>query len=200
MGGRGLPFQPVPVPGETARHGLLPELIRWGRLFHEMGCAPSYGDGSHGNLSLRTERGCLITATKTFLGSLEESHFVEVVGCDFATTPPTVRYRGRLQPSTDSLIHWQLYQWREEVTCVLHAHDADVLRCARQMGIPQTERAVDAGSPELLPMIRPFAQEPYFVIKDHGFVAAGRTVEEEGEMALRIHERAVKLAACGGNA
>ncbi len=155
-----------------------------------MGCAPSYGAGSHGNLSLRTRRGCLITATRTFLGALKQADFVEIVRCDPAAAPPTIWYLGRSQPSTDSLIHWQMYRWRPQIQCVLHAHDAGVLARAAALGLPQTSSAAQAGSPELIPLIKPLARRPYFLVKDHGFVAVGRTIEEAGELAAAIHKKA----------
>ncbi len=172
----------------------LSDLIRWGRLFHELGCAPSYESGSHGNLSVRTQQGCLITATQTFLGALEESHFVELVGCDLSAAPPTVLYRGKRPPSTDSLIHWQIYRWRKEVECVLHAHDSKTLTQADRLGLPQTTCAADAGSPELVPLIQPLAHHPYFLVREHGFVATGKTIEEAGQLAVSIHRRAAEVS------
>lgn len=155
--------------------------------------APSYGTGSHGNVSVRTPDGCLISATRTFLGTLTETQFVELVGCDLTTTPPTVRYRGALLPSTDSLIHWQLYQQRPDATCVLHAHDAATLTAAAALKLPITTRAADAGSPELLTLIRPLIHHAYFLVRAHGFVASGPRLDDVGALATNLHAQALAL-------
>lgn len=187
---RRLPFHPVAVGEGPISDPRLPELIRWGQLFDQMGLAPSYGSGSHGNLSLRKGEGCLITGTQTFLGALTGSDFVEIVGCDLASRPPVVWYRGSRRPSTDSLIHWHLYQWRSDVQSVLHAHDAVVLRCAQTLGLPQTAQGADAGSLRIVEFIRPLVHHPYFLIRGHGFVSVGQTIEEAGEKAVSIHRQA----------
>ncbi len=188
-----LPFLLSSVNEPPIADPQLDELIRWGRLFDELGLAPSYGTGSHGNLSIRSKRGCLISATQTFLGTIEPSHFVEIIGCDERTAPPTILCRGALRPSTDSLIHWHLYQWRPETACVLHAHDPLTLAAADQLDIPQTERPADAGSPDLVELIRPLAQHSYFLVREHGFVAQAKTINEAGELALAVHRRAQQL-------
>ena len=112
-------------------------IIQWERLFHDMGRSLSYGAGSHGNLSIQTKEGCFISATQTFLGAITELQFVQIIGCDMGASPSVVRYKGEVRPSTDSLIHWQVYQARPGVACVLHAHDAQVLRVAECLGLPQ---------------------------------------------------------------
>ncbi|MCM8794251.1 MAG: class II aldolase/adducin family protein [Candidatus Omnitrophica bacterium] len=185
-----LPFEILRVPGPPAGDPRLKELIRWGSVFHEMGLAPSYGKGSHGNLSVRSPAGCLITATQTFLGELEESDFVEITGCDFSVSPPVVSVRGKGRPSTDSLIHWSIYLWRPQTACILHAHDPLTLRYAEDLGFLQTVRPADAGSPELVDLIRPLAPEDYFLVRDHGFVASGATVFQAAQVALSAHKRA----------
>ena len=189
-----LPFKPVRIGQHVTPDPRLADLMRWGRIFHKLGLAPSYGAGSHGNVSCRTPDGCLISATRTFLETITEAQFVELIGCDLTTPPPTVRYRGASAPSTDSLIHWYLYQQRPELSCVLHAHDALVLTHATALRLPQTARAADAGSADLLPLIVPLIQHPYFLVKAHGFVATGRTADEAGSLALAMHHRAETLA------
>ncbi len=189
-----LPFEAVSMDDSPSPDPRLPKLIYWGRIFQEFGLAPSYGTGSHGNLSIRSKDGCLITATQTFLAMLKEKHFVEIVNCDLKVSPPVVRYRGTSSPSTDSLIHWHMYQWRPEVTCVMHGHDPLALTYAQQLGIPKTSWAADAGSPELVELIRPLAHHAYFLIRDHGFVAVGQTVEEVGELAMSVYTQAAALA------
>ena len=189
-----LPFRPVAVSGAPSTDARLADIIRWGRAFDRLGLAPSYGTGSHGNVSIRTAQGCLMSATRTFLGTITAAQFVEVVRCDVTTQPATVEYRGALLPSTDSLIHWHLYQWRPEVACVLHAHDALVLEHAAALNLSQTPREADAGSSELLTMIKPLAHHPYFLVKRHGFVATGRTADEAGALALAAHQQAEVLA------
>ena len=188
-----LPFKPQATGEAPTQHPALPELIRWGRLFHEKGWTPPCKEGFPGNLSVRTEQGCLISATQAPLGALEEDLFVEIVECDLHTQPPTVRYRGAREPSTDSLVHWTLYQLKPEIQSILHAHDPKVLEAAERLKLPQTEREVAPGCAELLKLIEPLAEQSYFLMKGHGFVATGATVEEAGQRVLSIRQRAEAL-------
>ncbi len=77
---------------------------------------------------------------------------------------------------------------------MLHAHDPLTLKWADALGIPRTIHSADAGSPELLSLIQPIAHQPYFLVRDHGFVAAGPTVEDTGHLAVSIHEKAKLMA------
>lgn len=184
-------FDTVFVSKDVPRHAWVRELIRWGKVFSDLSLAPSYGEGSHGNMSFRSPGGCIITSTKSHMGGLREEDFVEIVDARRSGGRMTVFCKGRRTPSTDSYIHYVIYRSRPRLGAILHGHDMPVLEKSARMKLARTPRERESGSHELFEEImQALGRRRYLILRNHGILSFGRTPREAGERALRIHDLA----------
>lgn len=166
-------------------------LIALATRLHAAGLTPSYGPGDHGNLSCRTLQGCLITARHTSKARLREQDLVHIL--EVRTTAPvvTVICEGAGLPSTDTLMHWAIYERRPDVGAVVHGHDDVMLSKAAALGVPITRVSARANSCALIEEVRALsAAHDYLITRDHGFVALGLTVEAAGACVWQWFQRA----------
>src|SRR6187401_2283731 len=104
-------------------------LGHWCSVFDSEGMAPVEGGASAGNLSFRTSRGFVITATRSLLKTgLGWRDFVEVVREDWLDYE--LHVLGERVPSSDSFLHARIYALRPDVGAVFHGHDDLVLEHA----------------------------------------------------------------------
>ena len=190
MAGQDL-FDAVLVGPDIPQDSRLPQLIAWAHRFAALGFTPSYGPGDHGNLNCRTPQGLVISARETAKASLRPEQFVEVIGWVARDARVEVRCRGRLRPSTDTLLHLRLYELRPDIHAVLHGHDPETLKQAASLTLPVTERSAAVPSSELVQEVcRLAARHDYVLLRDHGFLALGPSIEAAGQLALSWAERA----------
>jgi ribulose-5-phosphate 4-epimerase/fuculose-1-phosphate aldolase len=170
---------------EVPQDARIPQLIGWAAKFAALGWTPSYGAGDHGNLSCRTPGGFLMSARATVKAALQAEQFVEVLGLELDGERPRLRCRGTRLPSTDALLHWRLYERRPDVQAILHAHDSVTLARAAAWGLPVTAHSAARPSTVLIEEAADLAAaHDYLVLRDHGFLSLGRSIEEAGERAL----------------
>lgn len=125
----------------------------------------------------------IITATQTDMGQLTTEDFVEVTGCEGKGPHVVVSCKGKKIPSTDTLIHFEIYQKRSNI----HAHDQDVVDDAPRVQFPQTAHEKPSGSLELFHEIEPLLHYDYIVIQQHGVLSLGKTLEDAGKSILVRH-------------
>jgi len=169
-------------------------LREWCRRLAEHGLTPLLGgEGrSLGNLSFRVvpgRPGFIITGSSLqSKGALTQSDFVEVVDCD--PDLGVVFAAGARDPSSESFLHHAIYAQRQDVGAVFHGHDAEIVDNAARLGIPET--AVPQ-PPRSLRLAREVAkilhQGDFLVMKEHGFLSLGRTMDEAGRLALAMKHR-----------
>jgi ribulose-5-phosphate 4-epimerase/fuculose-1-phosphate aldolase len=136
----------------------LGELLKWCRRWAALGLV---GD-TVGNLSFRTVNGFIINRTAGDLGGITRQEFVEVLEADRDARQLTVA--GLYEPSSESLMHAGIY--------------------AARLGLPLTAREQPYGTPELVAEILEVLDGHKLVImRDHGFVSLGGTMEEAGRVA-----------------
>ena len=203
-------FRPIRIEGygeAIPEDPGLGSLKYWCVRFHEEGLAPPYEEGSFGNLSVRLDvRGLpepekwgntafIITASKSSLReSTENDRFLVVRKVDFEKK--IVYYAGSKVwvPSSESMLHYGLYQFREDAGAAFHGHSGIISSAIRDLGIPETSEEEPYGTVGLversLDVLRQSPGLDFFEMKNHGFVSLGRTPEEAGETAMRYLERA----------
>ena len=160
------------------------ELLKWCRRWAALGLV---GD-TVGNLSLRTVNGFLINRTAGDLGGITRQEFVEVLQADRDRCELTVA--GLYEPSSESLMHAGIYAARPEVHAVFHGHSVKLLATAEQLGLPVTEREQPYGTPELVAEILQVLDGHKLVImRNHGFVSLGGTMEEAGRNGEEVLKR-----------
>ena len=181
----------------------LEELKAWCAEFHRRNFAPPYGEFSQGNLSFRLrpgEEAFIITGSQVgWKDLLADDRFVTVHGCDMERG--IVYASGTRDPSSESMLHFAVYRARKDVQAVFHGHSREILRCAdRPPDIPETKEPYPYGSPELARGVLDVLGNADFVImKRHGFISLGRSMDEAGRRAIHVHQRCLRQAE-GGNA
>lgn len=159
------------------------ELIKKGRLFWNKGLAP----GASGNLSFRKENGFVITSTRAKLSTLSLEDFVEVVRLENRK----VWVRGKKLPSSETLLHWEIYKMRKDINAIFHLHDAEVLGKGEKFQIPCTFEEKPEGSYELAQeVVKLLKIEPeisYFILRGHGIVSLGKSIGEANRLVLTYH-------------
>lgn len=165
-------------------------LIYWARRFHELDLVPE----SAGNLSFRTGKGFVITGSGINLGAIEKEGLVEVLKVAIESSQILVYAQGQVLPSRESLLHSEIYNLRAEINAVFHAHDRLVLELAGELEIPCTEREQPRGSYELVKEVNKLLglrkDIKHFVLRNHGFISMGKTLEEAGRLAEDMRKMA----------
>lgn len=164
------------------------ELASWCKRFHDLGLTPILEGRSMGNLSFRVSEAkneFIITASG--LGSkdtLEPDSFVRVVGCNVSER--IVYVYGLREPSSESILHYRIYELRDDVNAVFHGHNQAILRYAGALGIVETREKLPYGSLELVKSVEEILDRNNFiVIKGHGFLSLGSSMGEAGLLAVR---------------
>lgn len=184
----GVKFETIFLERRAPKNACIKELIFWCKKFSELGIAPRHETGSYGNLSARTKNGFIITGSGTDLGKLAEKDFAEVV----SASGGEVKALGLVSPSSESLLHHAIYSLRPDVNAVFHGHDIEVMKNAKKLRIPVTEKEAAYGTSELAEQAKKLCRNDYFILKNHGIISLGKTMEEAGERALKMHEHGIK--------
>jgi len=162
----------------------LGELLKWCRRWAGLGLV---GD-TVGNLSFRTVDGFLINRTAGDLAGITRQEFVEVIQSDQDRAELTVV--GLYEPSSESLMHAGIYAMRPEINAVFHGHNGRLLADAERLGLPITAREQPYGTPALVAEILSVLDGHRLIImRNHGFVSFGKTMEEAGREAEGILKR-----------
>lgn len=170
----------------------------WGRRFRRLGLAAK----SAGNLSFRTRDGFVISGTGIALEGIGGGTVAEVVGIETEGGATSVQARGQVVPSKESVLHSGIYALRPDVDAVLHIHDQAVVDLADEIGIPCTEGVQPRGSLELAQevgrLLRTEGDTRYIILREHGVISLGLTLDEAGRLAEEMNRRAREIAAGKG--
>lgn len=158
------------------------ELAGWCKKFSELGLAPFVEGNYAGNLSFRTDNGFIITAAGCNLGNTDKEDFVEVI----EVKESEVIVRGIKNPSSETRMHNEIYKNRPEINAIFHGHDEAVLKNSKDL--PITEKEQPYGSLELVQeVINVLNDNNYVIIRNHGIISLGKTMEEAGTLAIEKH-------------
>ena len=174
----------------------LEELKFWCGEFHRRNFAPPYGEFSQGNLSFRLQAGenaFIITGSQVgWKNRLMDEQFVTVRSCDLVKG--IVYAEGVMDPSSESMMHFAIYERRSDLQAVFHGHSREVLSCPEKLAIRETREKRPYGSLELVESVLEILnRESFVVLKKHGFISMGGTMREAGELAIRIHRMCESL-------
>lgn len=173
----------------------LAELQYWAGIFRDKGLAPDYPGGSYGNLSFRLRPAQLpfmITASHTTLErDLPASSLVKVSKVNLQEE--LVYACGWREPSSETLVHYCIYQARPEINAVFHGHCPLILAKARELHLPETSAEAVYGTHELAEaVLRTIDQHNFLIMKNHGFLSLGQTMQEAGNSVLTVLTRSEK--------
>ena len=190
----GVRFETVFVSKNPPDDDRVDELIYWSWRFDELGLAPK----SAGNLSFRTKNGFVITATGVALKDAARDNLVEVLKVEVGEAQIVVDARGKVVPSKESVLHSEIYELKPEINAVFHIHDQLVVELVDELNLPCTEGEQPRGSYELVTeanrLLRLTTEAKYIVLRNHGIISMGETLEEAGKLAEDINKTAQDVA------
>lgn len=188
----GIRFETVFLSGNPPDDERTEQLIYWCHRFDKLGLAPM----SAGNLSFRTKQGFIITATGVELRAAEKENLIEVIKVEIREERVLVYAQGGMVPSKESVLHSGVYNLRPEVNAVFHTHDQLVVQFADELKLPCTEGEQPRGSYQLAQEVQRMLglrkDARYLVLRNHGVIAMGKTLEEAGKLAEHMNEMALK--------
>ncbi len=141
-----------------------------------------------GNLSIRYTDGLIISASGCNLGRIEQDELIFVEHCDAETK--RVLYRGPIKPSSESIMHWLIYEDRQDAQAIIHAHDEFATLPELLAGqVEESKREEPYGTIELARMaIETFQRaERIIVLKNHGYIAIGPDLERTCNLIVSTH-------------
>lgn len=184
-------FEPVCRRAAAPNLPATEALIAAAKSLHARGLTPSYGPGDHGNLSCRTPDGCLITGRETPKDALRSEDLAHVVGREQLADRARLVYDGCRRPSTDALMHLEIYARRPDIGAIIHGHDGRALANAERLGLPITRTSARTNSLELIEETAALcARHDYVILRDHGFLALGATLDAADQLLQRWYQRA----------
>jgi len=189
---QGVKFKTETLSGEIPKDQRMKELKHWCKEFHEHNLAPPYEGGSYGNLSFRLRSGeeqFVITGSRISLkNGLLDDCFVRVSSCDLEKR--IVYVYGIREPSSESMLHFEIYRQRKDVNAIFHGHSQEILSCSDKLNLPKTTKEEPYGTPQLVQRVLEALGNKYFLImKNHGFIALGKTMKQAGGFTLQVLER-----------
>jgi len=190
----GVRFETLFLSKNPPRDERIDQLVYWCQRFDKLGLAPR----SAGNLSFRTKQGFIITATGLELRAVKKGDLVEVVKVETDNKQTLVYVKGRMVPSKESVLHSSIYDLRSKINAVFHTHDQLVVELADELKLPCTEGEQPRGSHELVKevqrMLRLMKDVRYLVLRNHGVIAMGETMETAGSLAEDMNRMARDFA------
>ncbi len=195
---QGVRFRTEIINREVPKDSGLKELKCWCRKFHRYNLAPPYKGGSYGNLSFRLENGkdhFIIRGSRIGLkDKLSDNCFGKVSSADLEER--IVYAIGKREPSSESMLHYAIYRHCPLVNAVFHGHSEEILSKGKTIGIPETSKEEPYGTIALVHGILEILDNARFlIIKNHGFIALGETMQQAGELTLQILLK-LKAAPC----
>lgn len=195
MSYEGVKYQLIRTGDQPPEHPWLTDLQKWCTIFHEEKMAPYYDGGSHGNLSFRIKTGegaLIITAAKSSLKeSTSDDMFYHVSQIDLESLAVFASGSPMKKPSSEAMLHYAIYNKRPEVMAILHGHCEAITDNASKIGIVTTKEFVESGTHKIIDSVLEVLDHHYFIeIKDHGFIAMGKTIDEAGQLALDMMTKA----------
>ncbi|MDK9708019.1 MAG: class II aldolase/adducin family protein [Desulforhopalus sp.] len=178
----------------TAQEPLL-QLNRWAYLFSQLGLTPVHSEGAYGNHSYRTGSSSFIITKSGMVPTedVDEDSFAHIIA--FENSANCFLFEGPSIPSSETLLHGLIYTSSPYITAILHGHCSLFLKYATALDLPITRTFHPYGTRELaesaLDIINTSTR--FFILRDHGFVALGESMEEAGNLTLDILTKLLQL-------
>jgi ribulose-5-phosphate 4-epimerase/fuculose-1-phosphate aldolase len=179
-------FKTVFVSDKIFNDSKTVELKKWSEKFQKYGLTPKVEGNYTGNLSFRLKEGFVITTSRLKnKKNFSNDFLVYVKNYDEQTN--TFYVEGKNIPSSESIMHHLLYENYREINAVFHGHNYLIVINADKLKLPITEKESESGTIELAKeVLKVLNENKLIVLKNHGFVSVGTTMEEAGEQTLSI--------------
>ncbi|MCF7920393.1 MAG: class II aldolase/adducin family protein [Candidatus Cloacimonetes bacterium] len=164
---------------------LFAEFQKWSAIFARAKFAPPVPGGFGGNLSLCDQGSFLITAAGANLARLSEKDIVRVHSYDCSLN--TVEVSGCKEPSSETMLHGEIYRARPELQAIFHGHYPLFEALADILNLRITRNEASYGSLELVKeALEVIGYERVIILKNHGFISMGTYADEAGEQVLDL--------------
>lgn len=192
---QGVKFNHLKVKDDFKFDHRLTELNQLAYIFSQLGLTPVHPEGAYGNQSYRTSASSFIITKSGMLpdNELISDNFCEISGYRSDTT--TFLTHGASIPSSESFLHYDIYMNLPHINVILHGHSTLLNDYAKNLNIPTTETFFDYGTQELALSALELARKetPFFILKDHGFVALGNSIKETEKLVLDYYGQLINL-------
>lgn len=194
MGYEGVKYRLIRIDSSLPEDHRIDELKKWCTIFHNHKLAPPYPGGTHGNMSFRLRKGCpeivITAANSSFAEILSDDSFFTVRKVDFKTLTVYAEGAANRKPSSEALLHYAIYQERPDIQAILHGHCKTITENADKMGITVTRKFVESGTLAIVESVLTVLNQHNFIeIRDHGFLALGKSIQYAGDIALQMLEK-----------
>lgn len=166
---------------------LIIEMILCAKILSWHGLTPA----NAGNISVRTKNGILIKATGCEMRSLNLEDFTLVKEIDWKNFK-LKKAKGLKLPSSETPMHWLIYEERKDVNSVIHAHGDKFLKKGidKKLEIKSTKKEFSYGTEEFAEAaVEALGKNKIAILKNHGVVGIGRSVTEAMENILKMHDK-----------
>ena len=193
---QGVKFKTEFLSSEIPKGKQLEILKDWCNIFHKKGLAPNHETGSFGNLSYRIKTDkdeFIITGSGTFFSlNMDKDCFCEVKSCDLEQN--IVFCNGVIAPSSESMLHFAVYQKYPEIQAIFHGHNVAIIHSAEKLDLPVTQSEEQYGSIRLVNRVLNICSGNNFVVmRNHGFISMGKTMGQAGRNALSVLKKTNKF-------
>ena len=177
-------FKTVFLSDKIPSNAKIDELKKWSKIFQKQGLTPEIKGNYTGNLSFRFKKGFVITASGLKdKENLMDDCFVYIKNYDEKSN--TFFLEGKMIPSSESVMHYLIYKNCTEINAIFHGHNDSILFNAEKLELPVTGKEYSPGTQSLAKeVVKILEKSKLIVLKNHGFVCLGATIEEAGELAL----------------
>ena len=167
----------------------------WRNILWQKGLIGSYPDGiGYGNISVRlpgSDRFYISGTSTGGISHLGPEHYALVEDCKPALN--SIRCRGLIRASAESMSHSAIYLANPEVDAVVHIHNKYLWEKYLDL-LPTTSKDVEYGTPAMameigrIMLLPETLQKRVFVMGGHeeGLVSFGKTVEEAALIILAL--------------
>jgi len=161
------------------------DLTQWFSQFNKNNLKPG--------LSFRIEDGFVITTNSSEQKeNLSNDSLVSVINYDVYKN--VFYIEGKKEPSFESIIHYLIYNTRDEVNAIFSGQNDLILKNAEKFKLPITKNEQPEGTMELANEVLDILGDNNFVvIRNHGFISLGRNMKEAGDNAIKILKKTQSL-------
>jgi ribulose-5-phosphate 4-epimerase/fuculose-1-phosphate aldolase len=147
-----------------------------------------------GALALRLPDGrIVVNATKTAKAPTQFSRDDLVVIEDWDESSNTVSWRGRRPPSSGAVWYWCILKARPDVEAMVHTHCRGITYSAapEALALRCPTFAPYGGTAGLAELMRILTHSPVAILRAHGQVSVGRTLDEALDHIVALRQRVV---------
>jgi ribulose-5-phosphate 4-epimerase/fuculose-1-phosphate aldolase len=185
----GVKFLYTEIRKTPPNHKKISDLKFWCSRFHDNNLAPPYPGGSSGNLSFRTNNNSnsfIITCSHTALReNMPDSDFSMVHEC-FPDKNEVIA-TGIRAPSSESIMHFMIYEAYSEIQAIFHGHSDEIMKKAAHLGFPVTKYEYEYGTNMFASDTQKYINlSSFIVLKNHGFLSVGKSMEDAGNQIIKI--------------